>query len=192
MEENTLYPDHRFVREVESNGPFQAEACYQCRKCTNGCPVTFAMDLYPDEVIRLTILGQRDRVLSCGTIWVCSACETCTTRCPNEIKISELMDCLKEMALNEGIAGPHPQVPASHKAFLNHLKKRGRIFEATYLPYTLIVSGELKRRWRNGTWRAEAKLGLQMALKGRVALYPKKIRGIEEVRRMITHTGWRS
>lgn len=192
MEKQALVPDYRFVRELESSGPFQAEACFQCRKCTNGCPVTFAMDLYPDEVIRLVILGQREKVLSCGTIWVCSACETCTTRCPNEVKISELMDCLKEKALQEGIPTPHPQVLASHQAFLNHLKKRGRIFEATYLPFYLVTSGELRRRWRDGTWRAEAKQGWQMAAKGRIALFPKKIKGANEVRRILTNPRRRS
>ena len=95
MSQQTLDPDYHFLEEVESAGPFQAEACYQCRKCTNGCPVTFAMDLYPDEVIRMVILGQRERVLNCDTVWVCAACETCTTRCPNDVKIAELMDRLK-------------------------------------------------------------------------------------------------
>ena len=87
MHQIILNPDYQFLEQIEALGPFQTGACFQCRKCTNGCPVTFAMDLYPDEVIRMVILGQRDTVLSCRTIWVCAACETCTTRCPNEVKI---------------------------------------------------------------------------------------------------------
>jgi heterodisulfide reductase subunit C len=110
MSQQTLDPDYHFLEEIESAGPFQAGACYQCRKCTNGCPVTFAMDLYPDEVIRMVILGQRERVLNCDTVWVCAACETCTTRCPNDIKIAELMDCLKEMAVRAGLPTRQPQI----------------------------------------------------------------------------------
>ena len=60
MPQNTLTPDYHFLEQVETIGPFQASACYQCRKCTNGCPVTFAMDIHPDAVIRLVILGQRE------------------------------------------------------------------------------------------------------------------------------------
>ncbi len=47
MAQDTLYPDYKFLEELERAGPFQAQACFQCRKCTNGCPVTFAMDLLP-------------------------------------------------------------------------------------------------------------------------------------------------
>ncbi|MGD8715689.1 MAG: hypothetical protein PVG70_14150, partial [Desulfobacterales bacterium] len=73
MSPKFLDPDYRLLEQVETQGPFQAGACFQCRKCTNGCPVTFAMDLYPDEVIRMVNLGQRQTVLGCRTIWVCAA-----------------------------------------------------------------------------------------------------------------------
>ena len=119
----TLTPDYQFLEQIETDGPYQAGACYQCRKCTNGCPVTFAMDLYPDEVIRLVIIGQAQTVLNCDTIWVCAACETCTTRCPNDVKIAELMDCLKEMAVNKGIACPQPQILTLHDTFLKNVKR---------------------------------------------------------------------
>ena len=88
MSQKTLTPDYRLLEQVEAVGPFQTGACFQCRKCTNGCPVTFAMDFYPDEVIRMVILGQREAVLSCQTIWVCAACQTCTTRCANPNRLT--------------------------------------------------------------------------------------------------------
>ena len=52
MMQETLSPDYQLLETLEKEGPFQAGACFQCRKCTNGCPVAFAMDLFPDEVIR--------------------------------------------------------------------------------------------------------------------------------------------
>ena len=180
-----LHPDDTFVKALESGEAFQAEACFHCRKCTNGCPVTFAMDLVPDEVIRLVILGQRERVLSCRTIWVCAACETCTTRCPNEVKIAELMDRLKEMSIREGIPCPRPQVRTLHETFLKNVKKRGRVFESTLLPAYLLRSGRLQQKWRDGTWRAEAALGRQMLKKGRMPLRSRKIKGKKEVRRIL-------
>ena len=186
MHQEMLTPDYSFLEQIEAAGPFQAAACFQCRKCTNGCPVTFAMDLYPDEVIRLVILGQRETVLGCRTIWVCSACETCTTRCPNEVKIAEIMDCLKEMAIQEKVPTPQPQILTLHETFLNNIKKWGRVYETALLPAYLLKSGELKHKWQSGTYRGDIKLGLQMFSKGRFPLLPKAISGKKEVRKILS------
>src|SRR4030042_1697805 len=80
-------------------------ACYQCKECSGGCPLTFAMDLFPDQVIRLALLGQEEKVLTCSTIWVCSACETCTTRCPNGIKNPERKDRAEKKGRRRGGGG---------------------------------------------------------------------------------------
>lgn len=186
MSQEILYPDFEFIKEVEKGGRFQAEACFQCRKCTSGCPVTPAMDLYPDEVIRLVLLGQREKVLSCQTIWVCTGCETCTTRCPNEVRIAELMDRLKEMAIEEKAPCPRPRVLALHRIFLKNIKRHGRMFESTLLPAYLLRSGEWGRKLRDGSWRAEAKLGWKMFRKGRMPLRPRGGRAKKEIDRIIT------
>lgn len=178
-------PNADFLDQLEAAGPFQASACYQCRKCTNGCPVSFAMDLYPDEVIRLVIIGLPQIVLRCHTIWVCAACETCTTRCPNDVKIAELMDGLKELAIQEGIPCPQPRILTLHETFLLDLKKRGRVNEASFLPKYLLRSGMLRRMWQEGTLRDEFNLGRQMRRKGRLPLHTKKISGKKEVRNIL-------
>ena len=185
MSQIILDPDYQFLEEIEALGPFQAGACFQCRKCTNGCPVTFAMDLYPDEVIRMVILGQRDSVLGCRTIWVCAACETCTTRCPNEVKIAELMDCLKEMAFHKGVPSPQPRISALHEAFLNNIKSRGRLYETSLLPVYLMKSEKLLDEWKSGQWRYDLNLFRQMFAKGRVPLLPVSIKGKSEVRKIL-------
>ena len=187
MSQKTLTPDYHFLEQLEADAPYQASACFQCRKCTNGCPVTFAMDLYPDEVIRLVIIGQPETVLSCHTIWVCAACETCTTRCPNDVKIAELMDCLKEMAVQKGIPCPQPQILSLHDAFLKNVKRWGRVFETTFLPEYFLRSGELLRKWQTGTWRAEMRLSWQMTRKKRFPMRPKTIKGKREVRNILEH-----
>jgi heterodisulfide reductase subunit C len=189
MPKETLHPDYRFAEELEKNGPFQALACFQCRKCTNGCPVTFAMDLFPDEVIRMVILGQKEKVLTCKTIWICAACETCTTRCPNEVRIAELMDQLKEMAVQENISCPEPQVLRLHQVFLNNIKKRGRVFETTFLPSYYLRSGEILRRWKAGSLWSELGLGWRLLTKGRMPLRPSKNKGLGEIIRMIDQGG---
>jgi heterodisulfide reductase subunit C len=185
MSRDKIYPDYQFLEEVEKDESFQAGACFLCRKCTNGCPVTFALDLFPDEVIRMVLLGQRERVLHCQTIWVCAACETCTTRCPNEVKIAELMDHLKEMAIEEQVPCPQPAVLALHKTFISNVQKRGRVFESTLLPAYLLRSGQLRRKWKDGSWQTEAKLGWKLFSKGRMPVLPRKRRGTEEVRQIL-------
>ena len=185
MPQETLTPDYSLLEQVEAVGPFQTGACFQCRKCTNGCPVTFAMDFYPDEVIRMVILGQREAVLACQTIWVCAACETCTTRCPNDVRISELMDCLKEMALHESVPAAQPRILALHETFLNNIKKRGRLYETTLLPAYLLKSRLLLDKWNSGAWRYDLNLGRKMLSKGRLPLMPKSIKGKREVREIL-------
>ena len=185
MPQETITPDHSLLDQIEAIGPFQTGACFQCRKCTNGCPVTFAMDLYPDEVIRMVILGQRKTVLGCRTIWVCAACETCTTRCPNEVKIAEIMDCLKEIAIQTDVPAPESRILKLHETFLNNINKWGRVYETALLPAYLLKSGELKQKWHTGTYRHDIKLGLQMLSKGRFPLLPKAINGKKEVRNIL-------
>jgi heterodisulfide reductase subunit C len=185
MAQELLQPDYQFLDEVETFGPFDTSACFQCRKCTNGCPVTFAMDLYPDEVIRWVVLGQKEKVLNCRTIWICAACETCTTRCPNGVKIAELMDCLKEMAIREGVPSPQPQVSTFHQSFLNNVKQRGRVFEASLLLLYMFRSGEIWKKWGRGTLIGETILGLKLFYKGRMPVFPKGIKGKEEVRKLL-------
>ena len=177
--------DPNFSKLVERISRLNLTSCFQCRKCTSGCPVTFAMDIYPDKVIRLAILGQKERVLRCNTIWVCSACETCTTRCPNEVDIAATMDALKEMAVREGIKSPQPKTYAFHKAFLNDIKRRGRMFEGRLMQSYFLKSGELFRKIADGTIKEDINLGLNMYKKGRLPLRPKGIRGKKEIKKIL-------
>ena len=187
MSQQTIQPDYQLLEQLEATGPFQAAACFQCRKCTNGCPVTFAMDIYPDEVIRLVLLGQREKVLRCHTIWVCAACETCSTRCPNEVKIAELMDCLKELAVKQGLPCPQPQILTLHETFLKNIKKRGRVFEGSFLPSYMLYSGRLRLNWKYGKLLDELKLGWRMFFKRRFSVFPKTVKGKKEIRSILSH-----
>jgi len=171
--------DPLFLQEVESRSGVKASACFQCRKCSAGCPLTFAMDYYPDRVIRLVQLGLRQQVLGSETIWVCAACETCLTRCPNEVDIPKLMDHLKQLALREGVPLPPAErnVAALHKLFLSNIKKWGRVHE-------LGVMGQYKRH--TGELFSDIGLGWQMFRKGRLKILPSRIRGVGEVRKMFS------
>lgn len=184
-QQTPLKVDPQFSSMLEKRMHLNVTSCFQCRKCTNGCPVTFAMDIYPDQVIRLVLLGQKDRVLTCRTIWVCSACETCTTRCPNGVDIAATMDALKEMAVEAGVKIPEEKTYAFHKAFLEDVKKRGRMFEGRLMQSYLLKSGELFRKLSDGSIREDVALGMNMFKKGRLPLLPKGIKNKREIKEIL-------
>src|SRR5512135_2314021 len=68
--------------------------CYQCVKCTSGCPLAERFDLTPNQVMRSVQLND-ERVLESKTIWLCASCQTCTTRCPQGLDIARVMDELR-------------------------------------------------------------------------------------------------
>jgi len=89
------------VRRVEEISGQDLLACYQCGACSAGCPVAFAMDVQPSQVIRLVQLGQVEEALESETIWFCAACQTCYARCPKGVDLSRIMEALREIALKE-------------------------------------------------------------------------------------------
>jgi len=90
------------VRRVEEISGQDLLACYQCGACSAGCPVAFAMDMLPSQVIRLVQLGQVEEALESETIWFCAACQTCYARCPKGVDLSRIMEALREIALQRG------------------------------------------------------------------------------------------
>jgi heterodisulfide reductase subunit C len=159
-------------------------ACYQCKKCSAGCPLTFAMDFYPDQVIRLALLGQEDTVLGCRTIWVCSSCETCTTRCPNQIDIAGVMDWLKEEALRRGYASPQPAVTRFHQTFLDTVRLAGgRLSEPLLLGLYQLKSGGTLAKLKSGELGEDLRLAWALARRRRLVLrLPHRLKGARQVK----------
>jgi len=180
MQQTAVVPDFSFLDEIEAFGSFNLSECFQCRKCSNGCPASFAMDLYPDQLIRLAILGQKEQLLSCRTIWVCASCQTCTTRCPNSVRIAQFMDFLKELALREGVVSPQPDITILHQTFLDNVRLTGRIFEGGLLPVYLMRTGQLN------TLKEQLRVGVKLLKRKRLPLLPKIIQGKKEVREILS------
>lgn len=76
--------------------------CYQCGKCTAGCPVADYMDIVPNEMMRLVMLGEVEKLLSSKAIWLCTSCFQCGTRCPKGIEVHRVFEALRSIALREG------------------------------------------------------------------------------------------
>lgn len=168
--------------EFEGLSGESVAACFQCEKCSSGCPVTFAMDIMPHHVIRLLDFGQLTEVLKSDTIWVCASCETCSTRCPNDIDIAHIMDTLRQMTLQEGAKAAQPSVPIFHTAFLDSIKRFGRVHEAM-----MAVAFSLRNGGFNGLLK-QAGTGLSMLTHGKIKLMPYKILGNQQVRELFSKT----
>lgn len=179
-EKLTIEPDAALLDTVETRSGEKVSACYQCRKCTNGCPLAFTMDVMPNQVMRMVQLGMEDELLESKTIWVCASCQTCTTRCPNNIDIAHLMDTLRQLSLESGIPAGEPKVVKFHKAFLDSLRWNGRVFE-------LGMVGQYKLATRD--LFSDTKMAWEMFKRGKLKFLPAGIRGKREVRDMFRKEG---
>jgi len=90
-----------FVKKVEELSGQKLLACYQCGKCSAGCPAVTEMDILPNQVIRYAQLGMKDELLSARSVWVCASCYTCNVRCPKGIKIAEVMEAVRQVLLRK-------------------------------------------------------------------------------------------
>jgi heterodisulfide reductase subunit C len=165
-------------KQIEKLSGQKIGTCYQCEKCTNGCPMTFAMDIMPHQVMHSLQLGLSDEMAKTDTIWVCASCETCTTRCPNEIDIAHVMDTLRQMSMKKGVKTAHKQAPVFHSVFLNSVKRFGRMHEATLAVEYALRSGGLQGL------RKQMGLGLDMMRKGKLKIIPSRLRagkGVDDI-----------
>jgi heterodisulfide reductase subunit C len=88
-----------FVRKVEKLSGQNLMACYQCGKCSAGCPVVSRMDILPNQIIRFAQLGLKEDLLESEAIWTCASCMTCNVRCPKGINIAEVIEVLRQILL---------------------------------------------------------------------------------------------
>jgi len=77
--------------------------CLQCGTCSSSCPTYFAMDVPPRKLWRMVTLGLKDEIARSSTFWLCTACDTCTVRCPRGIDVSESMRQIREWVIGEQV-----------------------------------------------------------------------------------------
>jgi heterodisulfide reductase subunit B len=170
QEQTTLSID--FAEEVRRETGENVFLCYQCQKCSSGCPMAEHFDLAPNQLMRAIQLGQQEMVLHSKTIWLCAMCETCATRCPHDINITKIMDALKIMAQREGIESKVPSVPRFYRAALRGIRWFGRMYEAGLMGEIYLrqmVAGQLNYQQ---VWKNDMPLALKMFKAGKLKIFP--------------------
>jgi len=139
--------------------------CYQCVKCTSGCPLVEFFDLTPNQVMRAAQLGMEELLFSAKTPWLCASCQTCSTRCPQGLDIARVMDFIVSQALQRGVPPQVPEIAVFNKVFLRNVNILGRAYE-------LGLMAELDLR-RPQNLQRDLPLGLAVLRHGNIHLLPE-------------------
>ncbi len=127
-----LDPSFKYEIMKEPGGE-HITSCYQCSTCTIGCPITeLVPDYNPRKIIQMSLLGMRNEVLTSPDLWICLICQTCTARCPQDVRISDLLGAIRRIAEKEAEAGKlkiDSSRPLFDKAFQHQLEKHGRLYD---------------------------------------------------------------
>ena len=164
-----------FLEEVQRRSGTAVSACFQCHKCTSGCPIGPDMDLVPSQVMRLVHLGLEAEVLESRAIWLCASCEACTTRCPMEVDIAAVMDALRILAVERKAEIPDGHGKQFNRSFLGSVRNHGRVFEAGMMTAYKLRTGDLL---------ADAGKVPAMLAKGKLSLLPKRSGSVADVRQI--------
>jgi len=164
---------HNFRNEIKDLSSEDVSRCYQCGKCTAGCPVAVDMDMSPHQVMRLVQISDRQKVLASSTIWLCLSCETCSTRCPADIDIARVMDTLRKVSVRDGYPSAQPAITDFNRIFLECIERHGRLSDFELSVRYSLVSGQLL---------GNVGLGLALLRKGKIGFLAKNIRGKNRVK----------
>lgn len=152
--------------------------CIQCGTCTGSCPVSYAMDISPRQLIALFRAGEMEAIMKSRTIWICASCYACTTRCPSGIKITDIVYALKRTAMEKNYISQANHVQILANLFISNLAKYGRLHEGTLIRNYYI---------KTGFWKLFKLFSLAMKLykTKRLSLFPKRIKAYHSLSKII-------
>jgi heterodisulfide reductase subunit B len=162
------------ARIIEKKTGQNAFLCYQCIRCTSGCPLTDFFDYTPNEIMRLVQIGDEETVLNAKTPWLCAACLTCSTRCPQGLDIARIMEALTQVALERGIKPKVPEVALFNKVFLADANIFGRVYELGLMGSMNVLN--TVRTMEPKRMLADMDLGLEMFKRAKIPVIPGFVR----------------
>lgn len=164
---------------VEEISGVDLSVCFQCKKCSSGCPVAKLTKSPPSEIMRRLHLGAGNKLLESDIVWTCVSCETCSARCPMGIDVAAIMDALRKLALDRGASKQEGNVPLFNRAFLKTVEIFGRTYEIAMIAAYKLGTGKLM----NDTEKFPT-----MLKKGKISLIPSLGGDRKTVRRIFKKT----
>lgn len=132
-----------FRHEIEALSGQNTNLCYQCSKCSAGCPLVDKMDLKPAQVMHSIRLGYEEIVLNSQTIWLCLGCETCSARCPQQVEPAAAMTAARLLAMKKGIQPAIKEVGIYYRGFVHNMELNGKIHDASVAGITQLLTGQM-------------------------------------------------
>ncbi len=159
-----------FRQQIERLSGQNTNLCYQCSKCSAGCPMAKWMDLKPAQLMHSIRLDREDRVLNSTAIWLCVGCETCTSRCPQQVEPAAVMTAARVLAAHKGVTPSVKEVSIYYRGFVDNMRLNGKIHDASVAGITQLLTGQL---------RDNLPLAWKLLVRGRVKLPPLPLGGGE-------------
>jgi len=166
-----------FVKKVETLSGSSVRRCFQCGKCSAGCPMRSFMDHPPNRIVRLLQLGQYERVLAGRSIWYCASCETCSTRCPNKVDLAAIMDALRKCSWDAQGPSKESFVQLANRLFIQNIRTYGRQYEMRLAAVFNVKSGQFLK---------DLLLGPTLLSKGKLKMFQQKNKNLAEIEKIFS------
>ncbi|MDR1437073.1 MAG: 4Fe-4S dicluster domain-containing protein [Candidatus Symbiothrix sp.] len=166
--------------DVREKTGINAARCYQCGKCSAGCPLAGDMDFTSNTVMRMLQVEDDKtdtQLLQSQAIWLCVSCEMCLSRCPMEIDIPQMMDYLRQRSLKEGLQNKSAgrDIIPFHRSFLDMIRLAGRSYE-------IGLVADYKLRTKNIL--QDLMLAPQLLFHGKLPLIPETVKDKKSIKNM--------
>ena len=180
---HTHHHPQNLADEVQASTGESSARCYQCGKCSAGCPLADEMDYAPSQIMRMLQLGlpeMEEQALRSNAIWLCLTCETCHSRCPQEVDLPKVMEYLRQKSMARKMVNPKARdILAFHKSFLDCIKYTGRLYEVG------LISGYKTRSWH---FLQDLLAVPKLLTRGKLKFLPHLIAGRASVARIFKQT----
>lgn len=163
--------------EDRTPGDSHLEMCIQCGTCGGSCPSAQDMDHTPRQLFAMLRAELEEEVLDSNTPWLCVSCYLCTVRCPQDVKITDIMYTLKTLAVAKGKSHANTARDFS-ETFTGYVERYGRSFE-----FGLATRHSLAHMPTSIPGVVE--LGLGLLTKGRMDMTPHKIEKIGQLQKIM-------
>ena len=173
----SMTPDTVLAGTIRRGAGINAYKCYQCKRCTAGCPVAGFAGLHPAQIVRAVQLGDLESIMADRFIWLCTGCQTCSSRCPQEIDVAGIMDELRMLAYEHDLVRRDAPFASILRYNADSFKRWGRMYELELLARDRIM--------RPSSMTDDLMLGVKMVMKGKIGFMPSRGGDRAQMKRMV-------